>query len=469
MRFIPAILIILILALFTFGIGAVYFATRLTPEVFQLNLETAKLKAEAERLKAEQALVETNVQAQIEIQNLHTDQEIKASWGYRYSLAFAKSFLNLWVVWVLLSVVGVLLNQRHRWTPQVVFVARGIKTMIPAKKAVELVREAMSIEELEVSQKMIAAEAEVSRDRFHDTMSAARMIKGLIPKESPIKPSEPIDITPAAIPAHVPSTFSMSDLLVDPDLERGHLPLGRNAASGGCVQVAPEFATSFDIVGKPNHCKTTILEMLTLGFLKLQDEGKLVDLYLIDPHAGFKGSLALFLQPVLHRFTKTVLGEQAIEEGQHLNLLQQFEQEAGKRQTHGYNEPLQVLIIDEIHDLLDQDGGKEAYMSLKKLRRLRKAGHWEEANQAGYFTRTQLKKQGKLVKAKQTPVAYINCNYGGRFALYHIEQTKARRVLTDEERYALRARFEKNLAKCECRNCYGVFKSRQSAHSGSRP
>ena len=98
-----------------------------------------------------------------------------------------------------------------------------------------------------------------------------------------------------------------------------------------------------------------------------------------------------------------------------------------------------------------------------------KAGHWEEANQAGYFTRTQLKKQGKLVKAKQTPVAYINCNYGGRFALYHIEQTKARRVLTEEERYALRARFEKNLAKCECRNCYGVFKSRQSAHSGSRP
>jgi plasmid maintenance system antidote protein VapI len=126
----------------------------------------------------------------------------------------------------------------------------------------------------------------------------------------------------------------------------------------------------------------------------LQDAGKPIEMALVDPHAGLPDSLALFLKPVLNRFKWTILGEDAIERGDLLAVLQEFEQEAGKRQESGGNTPLRVLIVDELHDILDQANGKDTYTLLKKLRRLRKAGFfqaivWHDSTkegQAGFGT-----------------------------------------------------------------------------------
>jgi len=179
---------------------------------------------------------------------------------------------------------------------------------------------------------------------------------------------------PAALASHS-SVFSFTDMLHDADLTPGCLPLGYNAETGALCQAAPKDLTCVDILGKQNFAKTTFFKALAMGFFKLQDEGQDIELYLIDPHAGLPDSATLFLKPVLNRFTEAVLGEQALEDGQHIELLQKIEQELNQRQEQGYNTPYLVLMIDEIHDIFDVEShAKEFYRLLKKLRRLRKAG-----------------------------------------------------------------------------------------------
>ncbi|MCP4359962.1 MAG: hypothetical protein GY796_18300, partial [Chloroflexi bacterium] len=130
-----------------------------------------------------------------------------------------------------------------------------------------------------------------------------------------------------------------------------------------------------DLVGQQGCCKTTILNMLSLGFMKLQDEGADIEMYLIDPRSGVPKAAASFLKPVLHRFKQTVLGELAIEQGQHIELLQKIEQELNQRREQGYKTPYLVILIDEIYDSVDiNDYAKECYRLLKKIRRLREAG-----------------------------------------------------------------------------------------------
>jgi hypothetical protein len=365
----------------------------LTPEVVALNREAAKMQAETALMQAKESYLQAQLAAKLRLQDLAATQEAKSTAVYQYSLAAGYAVRELWAIWILASVIGVAYAQRARWTPQVAFTARGIETTIPAKQAVALVRDALKIDELEISQKMLSAEAEIKRDQFQEVIGALRALKSFLPKEKPAPVIELPIAQAAAIPARS-LTFSMADLLLDPDLEPGTLPLGRNSETGAAVQTTPEFATSFDLVGKPNHCKTTLLKMLCAGFFRLQDAGKPVEMALVDPHAGLPDSLALFLKPVLNRFEWTVLGEEAIERGDLLAVLQDFEQEAGKRQATGENTPLRVLVIDELHDILDQENGKATYTLLKKLRRLRKAGFfqaivWHDSTkegQAGFGT-----------------------------------------------------------------------------------
>jgi DNA-binding transcriptional regulator YiaG len=74
----------------------------------------------------------------------------------------------------------------------------------------------------------------------------------------------------------------------------------------------------------------------------------------------------------------TVLGEQAIEQGEHVKLLQTLETELTRRQEESYNTPFIVVIMDEIHDIFDVEPyNKDTYRLLKKLRRLRKGGIME--------------------------------------------------------------------------------------------
>jgi DNA-binding transcriptional regulator YiaG len=375
MKYLTMLVLILITALFVFGAGFFWFVQRITPETIALNQETAKLRAETEKLTAEQNLVNTKLAAYTKQQDLKNEQVIKSTGAYRYSLAAAYAVQNLWFVWLLLSVLAVAYHQRTRFEPQVTFKAEGIETLVPAKNAEPLVKEALEVVKLRHSEEILALSDDRAGVRLRENVQAIRALKSLVKDPKTVEPMQAVDITPA-IPARS-QTFSLSDLLLDPDLERGTLPLGRNTESGACVQVDPLFATSFDIIGKPNNCKTTLLKMIVGGFLKLQDEGQAIDLHLIDPHAGLPESLATFLKPILNRFKATILGEQAIEEGDHLALLETLESEAVNRQEQGYNTPLQVLIIDEIHDILDQEGGKDTYALLKKLRRLRKAGFFQ--------------------------------------------------------------------------------------------
>jgi DNA-binding transcriptional regulator YiaG len=373
MRVLVSLLVVLIVALGVFGGGMVYFALRLTPEVVSLNQEAAKMQAETALMQAKESYLQTQLAAKLRLQDLTATQEAKATALYTYSLAAGYAVRELWLVWLMLSVAGVCYQQRARFEKQVPFKYDGIESVIPAKASVALTEKAIRAKELEISQKMLTADADAQRDRFKDTVSAIKTVKGMMPK-APAAPL--IDMTPpAALPVHSQGRYLVTELLTDPDLEPDRLPLGRTVSPGQLIQGKPADLTCIDIIGKQNFCKTGILKMLTLGLFRLQDQGIPVDLYAFDCHAGWPDSFELFLRPALGRFKRCVLGAAAFERGEHVQALTEVVAELDARQQTGKDTPLIVLLIDEIQDVFDyEEYAKATYKALKKIRRARKGG-----------------------------------------------------------------------------------------------
>ncbi len=374
METLTKILILLITALLLFTGAFVFFTTRITPEVIELNRETSKLRAETEKLQAEESLVAATLRAEMAKTDLKLRQVVKQSWVYQYSLAVQFALVNLWPAWVLLIGLTVAYSQRSRFRKYVHYSDDLIETVVRDGQQTALVRERYRVLEMEKAHEIVKFDAveAATNHRLRSTMDIVRTLKGSSRELK--KSSEILEAIPA-LPVNVPGRFSMSDLLSDPDLEPGYLPLGRNAETGQIAQARPKDLICIDLIGKQGFCKTTIFNLLTMGFLKLQEEGHELEMYLIDPHAGLPESAATFLKPVLSRFKKTILGENAIERGDHITLLREIGEELNRRQSQGYVSPYLVLLVDEMHDIFDVDEhAKEFFRILKKIRRLRKAG-----------------------------------------------------------------------------------------------
>ena len=72
MKQVNVLLIILILAFFTFGVGFLWFVRTMTPETIALNQETAKLNAQKELEEIKLARQEQALEAKITLNRLNT-------------------------------------------------------------------------------------------------------------------------------------------------------------------------------------------------------------------------------------------------------------------------------------------------------------------------------------------------------------------------------------------------------------
>jgi hypothetical protein len=273
MKALISLLITLILAFCIFGGGgAIYYISRITPETLSLGRETAQIKAETAKIDAQQRLTQTQVQARMTLLDLQNAQEAKSTRLYLYSLAAGYAVRELWFLWLMISAISVAYLQRARLTPQVKFAARGIQTTIPAQQAVALVEKALKIDEFEISQKMLTAEAETKRDQFHDTLGAMKTMKGLM-KQVAEKELPAIDVTPAALPAFSGNVY-YSQLIQDAAYEDGLIPYGREMETGNLVQIGFKPLQSVIKLGLQGFGKsmTTKAEILTAFNLKFLEK-----------------------------------------------------------------------------------------------------------------------------------------------------------------------------------------------------
>jgi len=62
---------------------------------------------------------------------------------------------------------------------------------------------------------------------------------------------------------------------------------------------------------------------------------------------------------------------------------------------------------------------------------------WERADQDGFYTKTQLRKQGKALRKNQSIRAQIKNHYGECYNLYRLEESREKRQVTEKQRIAL--------------------------------
>jgi plasmid maintenance system antidote protein VapI len=336
----------------------------LTIAIFQRNVtpQVAILQSEIARLQSERALDAARLSAALQRTGIYVGSRLTGL-----------AVLNLWPLWILTASATLAVANRARWTKQVLFKFESIETTIPASRAVPLIEKCVQTIELRHSGEILAYEEAISQKRLAQDIHAIRALKSIVKAEPDVEPETPVI---QALPKYTLARFTASELLSDPDLQAGYLPLGRNIAEGGTLaQCEPKFATCFDMLGKQNFCKSTAAELLTLGFFRLQDAGYPVKMFLVDTHFGLPDSLATYLQPCFDRFEQRILSDKDIEAGAFVTLLESLETEVETRKATGVCEPLLVLICDEMADIFDEPENSDAtYRLLKKLRRLRKAG-----------------------------------------------------------------------------------------------
>ena len=376
MKALISLLITLILAFCIFGGGAIYYISRITPETLSLGRETAQIKAETAKIDAQQRLTQTQVQARMTLLDLQNAQEAKATRLYLYSLAAGYALRELWVLWLMASAISVAYTQRARFTPQVEFAARGIETRIPAQQAVMLIEKALKVEELEISQKIISAEAETRHDQFKDTVSAIKTIRGMMPK----KELPAIDVTPAALPAFSGNVY-YSQLIQDAAYEDGLIPYGREMETGNLVQIGFKPLQSVIKLGLPGFGKSmaTKAEILTAFNLKFRACEKKsshpIRLHVVDLHHNLDDALTTELKPYLSLFDTCILGADAKSDNLIYFLDSQIA-DAEQRQKRGLSadDPTDIIIFDEFTATVEaHPRGKEIEEKAKELLNLHKA------------------------------------------------------------------------------------------------
>jgi plasmid maintenance system antidote protein VapI len=337
MKALSLLIIILVAALLTFGAGFFWFLNRLTPEVVTLNQETARIQAETAKIDASQRLIEKQIAAKITLLNLQNEQVIKASGLYYWSCALAYSFRELWLVWLFASLVGIAVNQRFRFAPQVDFSARGITTTVPAKKAEDLVRLAFEVEQGEIAQKMIAADNESKREAVKDAVGVFNAVKGFLPKgevKAIAQPEQPAQ--PALLPK-VPTFREIArHLEKDDDLIFGYTEAGE-PKTGTWVDL---FSSA--IGGQSGQGKTATLRNIIAQSLLT---GQVATFWVLDWHYPHPKSLLASLGALKdHPAIRWVENPFDIPK-----LLQEVEDTIDRRlQMKEASEPVKVLVCDEV-------------------------------------------------------------------------------------------------------------------------
>jgi len=371
---------LLCISLMLFGTGAIYFAKNLTPAVFAISQETAKLKAETKLEKAKSERIEQSLNYKIKMQSLRNQKQAQNTRLYIFSLALASSFSALWPFWLVMACVGLFVTQKRRIEPQVEFAVDGIQTILPAKKAEAMTLKALQYKELKASAEILAFEEETTQRKVKESINIARSLNiGLREPKTAVIETQVEDVK--ELPAFS-GTIHYSQLIQDAGYEEGLIPLGRDIETGNIIQIDFERLQSCVKLGKQGFGKSTAakLELLTALELKYVEHEN-IRIHLIDKQAGMNGSLASDIQPILSLLDTTILGP-AAQDHTLLDFLDTHIKEASEYQTGwilnngNVQQPLpyfDIIIFDEFTETIARHPeGKRVEKKVMELLNLRK-------------------------------------------------------------------------------------------------